>query len=62
MVIIELTPRGIKNISIQHGEEKDEVADFKALQHIKPRLMAIHAALKERFRNTKTKQGKREDK
>ena len=54
MVIVEITPKGIKNISIQHGEETDEVADFNALQFVKPRLMAIHAALKDHFKKPKS--------
>jgi hypothetical protein len=50
MVIVELTQRGIKKIYVQHACEKEEVADFRALQLVKPRLIAIHAALKENFK------------
>jgi hypothetical protein len=55
MVIVELTQRGIKKIYVQHAAEEEEIADFKALQFAKPRLMAMHAALKEHFHKEKGK-------
>jgi len=50
MVIIELTKRGVKKIYVQHACEEEEVSDFIALQFAKPRLMALHAALKDHFK------------
>ncbi|HUV51329.1 MAG TPA: hypothetical protein VMW78_09975 [Anaerolineae bacterium] len=49
MVIVEFSQKGVGKIYVQHAGEDEEVSDFLALQFVKPRLIALHAVLKDSF-------------
>jgi len=50
MIVIEITKKGIQRALLKHATQDEETEDFIAYQVIKPRLMALHAALKDHFK------------
>jgi len=53
MITLEITKKGIQRVLLKHDTEDEETEDFAAYQVIKPRLMAIHAVLKDHFKNSR---------
>ncbi len=50
MITIEISTKGIERVLLKHASEVEEAEDFFAYQTIKPRLMAMHAVLRDKFK------------